>query len=397
MATFYDKLNNVITLISDKTGISNIVPGSMAYQIAQAIAYESYLQEQKLENESINNSILTATGVYLDNIGDNFFGVKRKKEIKPYVSSSMQTLKFYTSGNRNFGAINKNNNITIPIGTVIYGESNGSTVRFITNEEIILYAADYEGYVSATLSQGTSNIIQSNTLVNHTFTNYTDINSNSLLITNVYPIITGREREDDEEYRYRIKNALRNLNQASISGILNVVRSVEGVSDAKIYAAKDGAGTFTVYVQGITPITSDEVITNVELTLYQECATPWVNFNVVKPDYIGLSIGVSLTLISNNSVTNASQFEQTIRNNIESYINNFTGTKFYITDLQRKILDSNSNIADVDITSFKIYRGSDEFRESETIDVTSTAYIEAMALEKIVVEPINDAIIVNIT
>lgn len=396
MATFYDKLNDVKNQITTNTGLSNIVEGSIAYQIAQAIAYEAYKQEVSIENDLINNSILNSTGSYLDNIGNNTFGVERKKAITPYITSSMKTLKFYVSGNRNFGAINNNKDIILSKGTAIYGVSGGSNIRFVLDDNYTLSAASYEGYVSATMSQGSSNSIGANTLTNHTFINYSDYSNNTLLVTNTMAIITGREAEIDEDYRYRIKDALRSVNQSSVDGVLSVVRSIPGVSDAKVYPSKDGAGTFTVYVQGITPITSDEVITDVELTLLQECVTPWANYNIVKPDYIGFSIEVNLILVSNNSITDTAQFTSLIRSNIETYINNFTDSRFYIIDLKRKILDMNSNIADVEISTFNVFRGTDEFRESDSIDVSTVTYIEPLDLEKIVVEPINDAITVVI-
>lgn len=397
MATFYDKLNDVKTQITSNTGLSNIVEGSIAYQIAQAIAYEAYKQEINIENDLINNSILNATGSFLDNIGSNFFGVERKKSISPYISSSMKTLKFYVTGNRNFGAINNNKDIILAKGTAVYGLSGGSNIRFVLDDTYTLPAASYETYVSATLSQGSSDSIGANTLTKHTFTNYSDYSNNTLLVTNTLAIVTGRETETDEDYRYRVKSALRSINQSSVDGVLSIARSVTGVSDAKVYPSKDGAGTFTIYVQGITPITSDEVITDVELALFQECATPWAVFNVVKPDYIGFNIEVSLILVSNNSITDTAQFTSLIRSNIETYINNFVDSKFYIIDLKRKIIDMNSNIADVNINTFNVFRGTDEFRQSEIIDTSTVTFIEPLDLEKIVVEPINDAILVSIS
>lgn len=395
-ATYYDKLDNVTRFITDKTGIGNIVPGSIAYQIAQAIAYESYQQELKIDKEIDNNSILSAIDIYLDNIGDNFFGVKRKEARAPYVSEGMKALKFYVLGDRPFGAINSNNDITISKGTIISGSMNGNAVRFVVSEDTILGAAYYEGYVNAQLLQGPNSIITSNVLIKHSFTSYTDYQNSSLLVTNPYPILTGREKESDEDYRYRIQNSLRSLNQANIDGVLAVARSVQGVSDVTCYQAQDGAGTFTIYVQGITPITSDETITNVELALLQECATPWCDFNVLKPDYLGISMDINISLTTTNSVANQDQFLTTIKSNIESYINNFNDTTLYFIDLKRQVLNISSDIANVEIVACTMYRGTDQFRQSEAIDLTSESSIVASDLEKIVVEPITDAITVSI-
>lgn len=393
-ATYYDKLDNVIKFITDKTGISNIVPGSIAYQIAQAIAFESFQQEIKMDRMFENNSILNSVDLHLDNIGENFFGISRKKELPPFISTSMKCLKFYVSGSRSFGSINGNNDITIPAGTIISGTTGGNAVRFSVSQTIVFPATEYEGYVNATLLQGPNSAIMSNVLTTHNFTNYSDYQNKSLLVTNSLPILTGREKETDEDYRYRISNALRSFNQANIDGVLAVARSVQGVSNAKCYQAQDGAGTFTLYVQGITPITSDDVINDVELAILQECATPWCDFNVCKHDYLGVSLSVEISLITTSTITNKEQFAETIKTNIESYINNFNDYNLYFIDLKRQILNISTDIADVDIKEFISFRGTDLFRESETIDISAESGIAATDLEKIVVEPITNAITV---
>jgi len=392
LASYYNKLENIIQLITDRTGLTNIVPGTTAYQIAQAFAYEAYQQELKIDINFENNSISSAVGPHLDKIGSNFFGIERIQAQKPYISSSMKTLKFSTTGDRPFGAVNNDEDIILPRGTVI----SGTGVRFVLDQEYILPASYIEYYVSASLIQGPNDIIQSNVLTEHSFTNYSDYKSKSLLVTNTMPIITGRPKESDEDYRYRIKNYLRLVNQSNLDGVLNIIRSVKGVSDAYVYPAKDGAGTFTAYVQGITPITSDDVIGSVKLALMQNCVTPWVDFNVVKPDYIGISLSANISLISTTNVTNTVQFTKMIKSGLESYINNFSGSELYILDLKRVILNMSSDIADVDITVFKTFRGTDELRQSETVNLDEIDSITIFDQEKVVVEPITDAIIVNI-
>ena len=91
MATLDDKLSRIVSRMQDRSGLANLVPASKAYQIAQATAYEQMQLENQLDLYAKRNSIINSQGYDLDTIGENFFGIKRKKAVTPFVTTDMKT------------------------------------------------------------------------------------------------------------------------------------------------------------------------------------------------------------------------------------------------------------------------------------------------------------------
>lgn len=66
----------------------------------------------------------------------------------------------------------------------------------------------------------------------HNFTNYTDSRFGSLLVTDMYGIIGGRDEEDDESYRYRIHLKLRSISESNESALRFELLQVPGIEFA---------------------------------------------------------------------------------------------------------------------------------------------------------------------
>lgn len=398
MANYQEKLDRILKVLSERTGIVNPAPGSVSHQLAQSIAYESFLLENKIEKSAEEASILYATDSALDEIGEGFFGIERIKAKTHFISESMLALKFYVTGGRNFGDINNNQNIIIPEGTIVSGTYGSQAVRFKINKTFTLPYNYSEGYVSADMIQGTDSPLPIGTLNTHTFSNYSDYNNNSLLVKNVVPIATGRTKETDDDYRYRIKNTLKAINQATFEGVYQVARSVAGVSDVIVQSNANGGGTFTVFVQGITPITGDDVISSVNIALQQECVSPWVYFTVTKPGYIGIQISVKIVARTGSTIaTNVASLNY-ITNTISSYVNNFYGDTFYFDDLLKIVNASHDDILDSSFVAIKVFRGTDLYRESEFIDLETYPHpsIEISDVEKLIMEQVADQVVLTV-
>lgn len=395
MADYQDKLSRAIKILSDRTSLANIVPGTISHQIAESIAFESYIAETKIEEDSKKKSISDATGIDLTIIGD-FFGVERLPSMPAYISESMRTLKFYVSGNRTFGEINNGSDIIIPEGTLISAPNTKTSFVFKLDNDYVLLSNTTEQYVGATLIQGINEPIPSRALTEHDFTNYYDYINGSLLVTNLSTIASGREEESDDNYRYRLKNALRAFNQSTNDGVYEVARSVPGVSNIYIDQASNGGGSFSVYVQGITPITGDEIVNNVKTALMQECVSPWVNISVTKPNYIGLQLSFIITLNDPSELTSYIPLTSKITNEVSYYINNFYDYTLYLNDITKLIINMDVRITDVEFSLIRVYRGTENYRVYEDIDLsTVNPRIEILPIEKIIVEPISNSI--NIT
>lgn len=397
MGDLTSSLNRLLLKFQNVLGISTIVPSSKLYQLAESVAAEvSRLEDAQLDYET-RNSLFSATGSDLDNIGNNIFGITRLKAERHYITSSMKTLKFYVAIG-SFGEINKDSNgtnrdITIPAGTTVTGYVGTTSYTFRIPSEVVLSSVLSEKFIDAELISGGSDVIPSQTLTSHSFTNYTSYGNKLLLVTNQTIIGAGRSDESDNNYRVRITNSLRALATTSWYGIRNKALEVNGVSDVVIKTAASGGGSIAVFVQGTTPITGDEVISNVRSALAYEIP-PWTQVSVYKPCYIGLEVGFIVY-----SKQNTESIIQSIIESVSSSINNFYGTEFYLNSLYRTVLNTSSNIYNVSIKYVNIYSGTDQSRMYRQVDMSYTSTIDQTIylsdIDKLIVEPIVNAITVE--
>jgi len=394
MATYSDKLERIIHSLSQNTGLMNLIPGSKAYQLAESVAYEQMQLEFKIEANNKKNSLLTAESSELDDIGESFFGTYRLGQIAPFISESMKSLKFYVDTG-SFGDINYSSDtgvrigqdIIIPEGAIVEGRSDGRLLRFRIKDQVILDSNLNEKYVSAELIQGTYEHILPYTLASHNFVDYTQSANRSLLVTNQTVIGTGRTEETDENFRYRLTNSLRAFPKTTTAGIHEIATSLADVSDVIIDQSANGGGTFNVYVQGTTPVTSDQTIESVKSVL-QECIGPWVSYNILKPRYIGLSVAIRVSLIDAAATMPTLQ---TIRDSITNYINNQYGGTFAVNNMIRIAELSHDNIASATFDYVRVYHGTEGSRAYTELDfVNNPSPVLYLAnTEKLIVETLS--------
>jgi hypothetical protein len=389
--------------MSERMGLKNLVPGSKAYQIAESMAYELMMQEADQEEYGKSNSIAISTGSDLDRIGEDFFRVSRLDSIRTYTSSRMKAIKFYVDSGLTFGSINYDSStgtnvpmdITIPEGTTISGTRNGATYRFRVTADTVLSSDDSEAYVPTEIIQGSLSTIPSNTLKTHSFTNYTQNLNRLLKVTNPVPISTGREKEEDEDFRYRIPNALKVFVKTNTPSIYELLTNLPEVSNVYIDEAANGGGTFTVYVQGITPVTEDSLLEDVQ-SLISDTISPWViSYNITKPNYIGLYMSINITVRESVSAS----FAESIKNSIDTFINNFYGEKFYVNSILSLVNSLSSKVLTSSFNYVRVYTGDEDSRRYTEINFEETPnpvlYINSK--EKLIVEQVSNSISVTAT
>ena len=105
----------------------------------------------------------------------------------------------------------------------------------------------------------------------HNFTNYAESRYGSLLVTNMYGIVGGRDEEDDESYRYRIRLKIQASNGVNEAALRFEILRVPGIQD--VYFSRS-AGTFTCYVYAITPTASAALLDLVQEALNERVAFP---------------------------------------------------------------------------------------------------------------------------
>jgi uncharacterized phage protein gp47/JayE len=386
-------INNSLYRVLDKFktafGITTILPGSKLFQMAESIALESTVSEDIINNYVKENSLATATGYTLDSIGENFFGIKRLVSVSPSITSTMKALKFYTNNGVAFGEINRSSSgtvqdIVVPEGTQITGSYNGTSYTFRISKTITLSSTSNIAYADAEMSNGDNKIIPANTLTTHSFTEYTNAASKLLLVTNVVSIGSGRDSETDDNYRYRLINSIKANSSSSYFGIKNDIITIPGISNVEIINGAYGGGTFAVFVQGTTPITSDELIETVKDQL-SSIVPAWCTYTVNKPRYFGLTMTVSINV---GSGTVSDQTIQSINHNVSEYVNNFYGNQFRALTLQQIVMSSSSDIFAATLESLQVYSGSGDFRMYEDVDLRdSDPILYLSTLDKLIIEP----------
>lgn len=385
-------LNNSLLRITDGFkkifGSNSVVPGSKLYQMAESIAYEAYVNADTIDTFVYNNSLATATGDTLTQIGLNFFGIERIKATVPTVTKTSKAIKFYTNNGITFGTINQvdgvGSNITVNEGTLIQGTYNNTTYIFRVTETTVLNYNSNEAYVSAEMLSGDTALIPSNTLTSHNCSTYTLAKSNLLLVTNPVSIGMATPEETDNNFRYRLMNSIKSKDSSSYHGIKNKILELPGVSNVEIINSAYGGGTFSAIVQGITPVTSDDLLSYVKSEI-QNIVPPWVYFTVEKPNYIGLTITIGLNTLGTNDIP--LYVITSIKNAVSNFINNFFGSYIEVSQI-RDVAQQAAYSYYATVNSIKMYTGSGEFRMYEELDITSNStrlYINS--IDKLVIEP----------
>jgi hypothetical protein len=141
--------------------------------------------------------------------------------------------------------------------------------------------------------------LQARVFNRHNFTNYSDSRFGSLLVTNDYGIVGGRDTEDDESYRYRIHLKLTSQSGSNENAIRFALLQTPGIQDV-VFDRR--AGTFTCYVYAITPVAAASILQAVQDTLDQTVAFP-VTGVASNPDLVGITLSTTISLVSGTAQT----------------------------------------------------------------------------------------------
>ena len=151
---------------------------------------------------SVSETLLPfAKGDSLDLIGQ-IFGVTRIQQADASVAAADGNFTFYVRRGT-FGDLNRGQSIASPADVRI---STGDTAGpvFLTNPVTLASGASRQAFSARALNPGTGGNAPSGVFNRHNFTAYAEASFGSLLVTNNFGIIGGRDTEDDESYRYRI-------------------------------------------------------------------------------------------------------------------------------------------------------------------------------------------------
>lgn len=339
-----DRLEGYQTRILESlmaAGIRQLSPGGKARALADAVASELAGLDAAMFARFSQTLLPYATGENLDALGA-IFGVYRIPQQTVELTAADRNFVFYVPGGT-FGSINNGQDIVIPAGTRIFPASGTSPV-YIT-DELILPAGDSEFYFGArAMDSGASANVAPNTLVRHNFTGYADAIFGSLLVTNRAAIVSGRDEEDDDSYRYRIRLKLTSPSSVTENGIRFALLQLPGVQDIVF---KPEPGRVTCYLYSIAVYPDPGLLDQAQSVLDEHLAFP-LHGRVVAPEVVGISLHTTIRV--SGSVT-AAEKDVIVGNAVSAvreYVNNLgIRETLYINRIAEVILNADPRIVDI--------------------------------------------------
>lgn len=324
-----------------KTGIRQLSPGGKARAFADIVA--SKLAElDATQYANLTQTLLPyASGAALDLLGD-IYGVPRIQQQNSVVAESDNNFKFYVRRGT-FGTINNGRSITIPANTRITTLAENGPV-YVTDTVVLPADASEQSFTAYSLQPGSAGNSPAGVLVRHNFSDYTQAAYGSLLVTNIYGIVGGRDAEDDDSYRYRIHLKLSAQSSVNEAAIRFQLLQLPGIQDVIFVPS---AGYFTVYLYGISPAVSNQILESAQAVLNEYAAYPVLGTCLV-PDLVGVSLSTTIRLFPGTLPAEKEVVAGIARTAAEAYINNLRiGETLVINEIADRIRNSDARIVDV--------------------------------------------------
>lgn len=344
-----------------KTGITNTSPGAKARAFCDAVGDQIGTSEGNSFTSIAQSLLPYARKANLDSLGQ-MFGVPRLQRSDVSASALDNNFEFYVARGT-FGSINNGKDIVIPAGTQIYTAQGVNGPVVITATQVTCPASQASVPVAVTsLQSGLAGNAAEGVFESTNFSNYADAAYGSLLVTNNYGLIGGRDAEDDDSYRYRISLKLQSHGGAEEAALRLAVLAVPGVQDLDFVRQ---AGTFLCYVYGISPVVPPSLLALVQGQLDSLVAYP-ASGTAISPALIGISFTTTLTFASTASSAEQQSATTNALAAAQSYINNLgKSQEFVINALADAIQSSDPNILDIGspdqpINSIYIWRSRDD-------------------------------------
>lgn len=257
--------------LRNNTRVTQLAPGGKVRFILETFGAEQADQNLLFDSNLLQPFIKYCDGRFLDYFGDMLNMPRYEATHGTTVGDNF----FFYVDSGSFGDINGGSGFLIPSGTIINnpileeqaitpGIEQQPQVTFTTTASVSCPSDGAFVYVSLrATAEGSESSVPRNVLTEHNFTGYSKSSQSLLKCTNRYSIDNGVARESDVSYRYRLQNAFNSKSFATYAAIRLAALSIPGVSDVSIVNCEQGPGTFTLYIDGIAPTVSPDLVTRV--------------------------------------------------------------------------------------------------------------------------------------
>src|SRR5207249_9734176 len=257
---------------------------------------------------------LETSGDSLDLLGE-IYGVPRLGQSSVQSDLADRNFEFYVRRGT-FGDINGGNSIEISSDARIStGDPNGAI--YLT-DPVTLAAGDSRAFFSArSLAPGSVSNAPAGVFNRHNFTGYTDSRFGTLLVTNHFGLVGGRDAESDDDYRFRLNLKIQSRAGANEAALRLELLEIPGIQDVVF---ERQAGAFIVYVYGISPNVSPGLLQNVQDRINDKAAYPLTGL-AVAPDLVGISLSTTIQFKAGTSAEEKSLALSAAASAAEDYIN----------------------------------------------------------------------------
>lgn len=378
----------VLYSIVNDTGLTRSTPGSKARTLSEALGRVGGRLYKRLDQNLLQSFISGARGRYLDFIG-NMLNTPRLGQETARTTAAQQIVKFYVNLGT-FGTINGGSSILIASGTIISTGMNSQGILYRVLYDTVLPSDSSETYIAVeSMQTGSGQNVGTGRLIYHNFSNYTDVLNNSLRVTNEAEISSAQDVEIDDNYRYRLSNAVIGQQQANQTAIRLAALQVPGVADVILVPHIRGLATFDIIIESVTPNTNAALLNAVSASVNDVVANG-SSFDVKAPDETGIAAELTLTLSSALNTNEKNLIKRAVQRNVSDYINNLDiGEDLIINEIVKIVLGTDERISDMGVPNkpidklymYKTSRLQDSKTRSELIANYSPSAYERVIIE----------------
>lgn len=349
--------------LRDHSNITQMSPGSKTRLLLDFTVDEQYSQHRLFDENMAQAYIRWADGRFLDFFGD-MLNIPRLQPETAEVEIEEQNYTLYVDGGT-FGDINNDIDFVVSAGTTVstpdfpterptYAQVDyrprQNKIEYDLVEDVLCRANQSFafGRIRARV-EGRASDVPRNVLIEHNFSGYLLAAQDRLKCTNKYAVSNGRDRETNEAYRYRLMNAFKARERANRIAIRLASLSIPGIQDVFEYNAEQGPGTFSLYVQSLTPTTSPKMLELVREVVDRVCAFGVRPF-VLAPVPMGLEFVIAVSWKSTSTEADKARGYADIRHIMENSLDaTRIGTPVDLEDLASLAAVANKNIQGIGV------------------------------------------------
>ena len=235
--SFVESFRNTFTRT---LGITDFSGDSKYRTLVEPVA--NALSEVTQVTQTLYNArqLSSATGKDLDDLAFEVMGSGRLAGTQAFATKESMNVVFYVA-NGTFGDL-FSGSYTVTAGTRIHSDRNQNeqnlSLDFYTTEDVQLERTASAAFIPVRAALvGRLFNIGSHVLRNHT------VPLTGLRVTNFYPILNGRDRETDEQLRFRVSRYSGSLMARNTDSVLLSSLDIPGVITSKIISGYYGPGT----------------------------------------------------------------------------------------------------------------------------------------------------------